>query len=316
LRSIARKFAWLSALLVAWIGVVLVIRVLTAPRARGAIVSKIHGGASGCPWRNVLTFQSVDDRFAVLDAEYKKKLQATDFDPRFGIERVQAPDRAFWLKRKGQHLGGKDLLAYLLAEHQWMGENNPEHMVQKGAIVLDCGAHVGVFTHNALRRGAGKVIAIEPDPTNIECLRRNFTAEIQTGRVVIVPKGVWSSSGSMKLYEGIPNSGMNSMVLNTEGKYTEVPVITIDNLSVDLDLPRIDYIKMDIEGAEREALKGARSVLARYKPQLALDSYHRPDDPAVLPPIILSANSKYHVYCGPCEMKDEKTLVPHVMYYQ
>ena len=63
--------------------------------------------------------------------------------------------------------------------------------IRRGDIVLDAGANVGVFTRKALWAGASKVIAIEPAPENLECLRRNFAAEIADGRVVVYPKGVW-----------------------------------------------------------------------------------------------------------------------------
>src|SRR5262249_32097121 len=67
----------------------------------------------------------------------------------------------------------------------------------------------------------------------------------------------------------------------------------------------------DIEGAEREALRGATQTLARFFPELMLDSYHRPDDMQVLPPIIRQANPRYAMICGPCE----ETFTPHVTYY-
>jgi predicted RNA methylase len=62
--------------------------------------------------------------------------------------------------------------------------------VPAGAVVLDCGAHVGVYTRRALNEGAAKVIAIEPVPQTVECLRRTFRREIAEGRVVVYQKGV------------------------------------------------------------------------------------------------------------------------------
>ena len=49
-------------------------------------------------------------------------------------------------------------------------------------MVLDGGAHVGVYVREALDRGARLVVAIEPAPANVECLRRNFPEEIADGR--------------------------------------------------------------------------------------------------------------------------------------
>src|SRR5689334_25347188 len=109
----------------------------------------------------------------------------------------------------------KQLLAYLMAKHTWTVNYNPNEQVHEGDVVLDCGAHVGVFTHFALQRGASKVVAIEPDPVNLECLRRNLKKEIEAGKVVLYPKGVWSSDTTLVLHEGSENSGMNSVVVDS-----------------------------------------------------------------------------------------------------
>jgi len=112
------------------------------------------------------------------------------------------------------------------------------------------------------------------------------------------------------------NSGMGSLVLkDPRGATIKVPLTRIDDEVEKLGLPRVDFIKMDIEGAEREALAGAAGTLRRFKPTLALDSYHRPDDPVVLPRVIGAANPAYTVVCGPCERLDS-SYQPHVLYYR
>ena len=180
---------------------------------------------------------------------------------------------------------------------------------------MDCGAHVGVFTQSALDRGAAKVIAIEPEPVNLECLRRNLAREIAAGRVIVVPKGAWSSEKTITLFLGIDNSGMNTMIEGAGGDAMEVPVTTIDNLVRSLHLPRVDYIKMDIEGAEREALAGAIETLRQFRPRLMIDSYHRAGDMQVLPTIIRRAHGDYSMSCGPCEFGLHGFL-PHVVFYE
>ena len=58
--------------------------------------------------------------------------------------------------------------------------------------MLDGGANVGVYTRKALDAGAKQVVAIEPGPENIACLRKTFGQEISEGRVIVYPKGVWT----------------------------------------------------------------------------------------------------------------------------
>jgi FkbM family methyltransferase len=269
-------------------------------------------GSTECSWGRTILFGFDLLRFDRWIGEERMRVSLKATDAALGIEQFSTPGRDFWIQRKGATKNGKELLIYLLAEQSWVAELNREH-VKPGDVVLDCGAHVGTFTDIALRRGASKVVSIEPDPVNLECLRRNFPQEIAAGRVVIVPKGVWSREQIITLYAGAENSGMGSMVTDQHAGKVEVPVTTIDKLAAELQLPRVDFIKMDIEGAEREALRGAVQTLARDLPRLMLDSYHLPDDMQVLPAIIHQANPRYSMRCGPCE---EGTFVPHVTFYR
>jgi hypothetical protein len=83
----------------------------------------------------------------------------------------------------------------------------------------------------------------------------------------------------------------------------------------DLKLNKVDFIKMDIEGAEREALAGANGILVKYHPRLMIDSYHLPDDVVVLPKIIHQAWPGYSQVCGGCEV-EQGSMHPHVTFYE
>ena len=279
----------------------------------GASSFKLRGKAEHCTWAKIFQVYSGLARQAELTDHNRKQVHVEDFDPEWGIDLVSHPTRSFWVRREGINMRGDQLIGYLLAEHEWMAEQHPDKLVQPGDVVLDCGAHVGVFTAIALQRGASKVVAVEPDPTQLECLRRNFRNEIAMGKVVVVAKAVWSQEGSMMLSVGRDNSGMSSLVKERGGQQIEVPVTTIDRLVQELSLPRVDYMKLDIEGAEREALRGAMETLRLYRPRLMIDSYHRVDDLEVLPRILLSAHPDYEQVYGSCEPSAEFKghLIPH-----
>jgi len=208
-------------------------------------------------------------------------------------------------------------VSFLLAEQKHKIYGDPP--CHRGDVVLDCGAHVGFFTRDALNAGAGKVVAIEPSPTNFECLRRNFAEEIEAGKVVIYPKGVWHRDEEMMIEVHAGRSAQDKIVEHQAAGASSiaVPLTTIDKLVEELGLDRVDLIKMDIEGAEANALKGAKNTIAKFKPRLSISGYHREDDPAVLPEIVGTAREDYRVTPSSCMGTHEgRILISHVIFFK
>jgi FkbM family methyltransferase len=267
-----------------------------------------------CSWDRYIASRWSSDRFAYA-FDRAPKFPVVERDHQFGIVRVQTPSRSFWLKDRGDGLDGPSLIRYLLVEHDWMRAEDPDRQVKPGEIVMDCGAHVGTFVHQALELGAARVVAVEPDRTNLECLRRNFAREIEAGQVVLYPKAVWDAKTTLKFTVSDDNSGMNTAVLSAHGRVVEVPATRIDDIVEELNLPRLDRIKLDVEGAERNALRGGIATLKRFRPRIVLEAYHLPDDATVLPGILHAAHDGYKIHCGPCEY-DNGRYIPHVLYVE
>ena len=80
----------------------------------------------------------------------------------------------------------------------------------------------------------------------------------------------------------------------------KAPLTTIDKLVAELGLERVDFIKMDIEGAEVRAINGGRETLARYRPRFAVSAYHSPEHPETIPAAVRSARPDYRMQCGNC----------------
>jgi len=229
-----------------------------------------------------------------------------------GFELWDTPDGRYWIPA-----GSRYVLPFNLAEQRRKIYGTGEFGPHSGDIALDCGANVGVTVHEELAAGAKTVVAIEPAPENLECLRRNYPSEIASGRVVIVPKGVWDKEDFLTLRVDPKNSAADSFVLQREGvvEVEKVPLTTIDKLVDDLKLERVDYIKFDIEGAEPKALAGAKATLAKFKPRMSIASYHQPDHPKLIPEIIRSARPDYQMVCGPCAAT-EHSIRPDVLYFK
>jgi FkbM family methyltransferase len=115
------------------------------------------------------------------------------------------------------------------------------------------------------------VHVLEPAPENISCLKRTFSKELGTGRVVLLEAGAWFEPAEVILHINPLGSGHNSILpgeLRTNA--TSIPVITIDSLQ----LPRVDFIKVDIEGVEAQAIRGASKTVARHRPKFSVATEH------------------------------------------
>lgn len=180
-----------------------------------------------------------------------------------------------------------------------MAEQQPDEYgsVHPGDVVLDCGSNIGAFARRALAAGAARVIAIEPAPENLACLRRNLAGGIADGRVTVVDQGVWDRETTLEFTTDSGNSAENSAVLRptTPAATIRIPVTTIDRLVRTLSLDKVDLIKMDIEGSEKQALSGARDTIAALHPRLGIATEHLPDDETAIPALIRSIHPAYAV---------------------
>jgi FkbM family methyltransferase len=213
-----------------------------------------------------------------------------------GLELWDTPKGPFWIPK-----GNRYVLPYNLAEMESHEYGQGEHFIHAGDIVFDCGASDGDFTREALKAGAAKVIALEITPDSLECLRRNLADEIAAGKVVVYPKGVWDKDDVLTMYVDETNFAANSVVGGPGMQPSvQVPLTTIDKVVAELNLPRVDFIKMDVEGAESNALTGARNTLTRFKPRLAITAEHNANDQFELPKVIRNIRGDYQMDCVQC----------------
>jgi len=232
---------------------------------------------------------------AVASRRIEREMHVLQTDGK--LQQIATPAGAFWVP-------GGDILALAeeLAEQVDDEYGGDSRGVQANDIVLDCGASAGTFTRAALRRGAKLVVAIEPAPWALECLRRNLRDEIQSGRVILYPKGVWDHEDSLQLNvpPGMASTAGTVALSRPNGVVASVPLTTIDRIAADLHLERVDFIKMDIEGAEPNALRGAVQTVKQFHPRMAISLEHRASDPATLPELTRQLWPAYTAECGPC----------------
>ena len=144
-------------------------------------------------------------------------------------------------------------------------------------VVLDCGANVGFFSRHAFLRGADTVIGFEPSPGNAACLRRNLQPESAEGRFVQIEEGVWDRDQVLSFStRNTSNPGGHHVCEDGQGD-TRIPVTSIDRAVESLGLKRVDYIKMDVEGAEVRGIQGAARVIREMHPRLCIAAEHTDD---------------------------------------
>jgi FkbM family methyltransferase len=253
----------------------------------GALLAVAASGNTQCPLG--LTMSSMDSVNAIRATEQKMRAGMRLVKDEGEIQMYDTPRGAFWMPATSAKM-----MPLVLAEMAEQIYGRGERAVQKGDVVLDCGADIGTFTRSALDRGAAKVVAIEPDPVKAPCLRRNFAKEVAEGRVILVHKGVWNEEGSLKLYG-------DTMVEHHNGVGVDVPLTTIDKIVAELGLARVDFIKMDIEGAEKPALAGGAATIRKFHPRMSIATEHLPDDATAIPQAIRAIVPNYREQCGPCE---------------
>jgi len=134
--------------------------------------------------------------------------------------------------------------------------------------LIDCGAHIGTSIEKFQAAGyeIEALAAFEPDPGNFGLLSQKSFGQAPTS---FFPLGVWSSNVQLRFTA----AGTMGSAIQSDGD------TLIQCASIDQTLRHFapNLIKMDVEGAEMEALKGAERTLRQYQPNLCISLYHRPE---------------------------------------
>jgi FkbM family methyltransferase len=143
--------------------------------------------------------------------------------------------------------------------------------------IIDAGASTGMFTvAAAMRYPDARIHAFEPSPRQRILFQRNVRLNRVVPRVTVWPLGLWNVEGMLAFRTHGSMSSFEPVSMLPAGlPFAErVRVTTLDRWAGAMT---VDLIKMDIEGAELEALAGAREVLARDRPDVLVQAYHPRD---------------------------------------
>ena len=180
-----------------------------------------------------------------------------------------------------------------------------------GETVIDAG---GCWGDTALyfsdRVGAtGAVHVFEFCRANLDVLRRNLKLNPALAPAVhLYEQAVWDeSSQTIDYSEDGPGTRLHAP--SSTGTTDRTVTVTIDDFVRHNALSRVDLIKMDIEGAEAPALRGAVETLRAFRPKLAISLYHRPDDFVVIPRHLAGLDLGYQWFLGHATIHHEETVL-------
>lgn len=169
--------------------------------------------------------------------------------------------------------------------------------IRKGNVFIDCGAFNGDTVQLYMNKTQGdcKVYAIEPFRENFQGLMERISCNGWEEKVFAFNMAVGERAElrSIKYNKGDFEMAMN--LFREDGEFEqEVKVRPLDEICNE----KINYIKMDIEGEEAAALRGAKGLIKKYKPQLMISAYHKVQDLWELPLLIKELNPSYQIYAG------------------
>ncbi len=182
---------------------------------------------------------------------------------------------------------------------------------QEGDVVLDCGGCYGdtalYFAHKVGPQG--KVLSFEFVPANLDIWRQNVALNPRLEPVIrLVEAAVSDRSGDELFLEG---SGPGTRVVQepTNSGAPTVRTAAIDEVVAREGLSRVDFIKMDIEGSELSALRGAEQALRRFRPKLAISVYHQLEDFWAVPQYLEGLGLDYRFYLRHFTIHAEETVL-------
>ena len=211
------------------------------------------------------------------------------FDSIFKIKELNIKNDTIDFTKDVQFLGYrvKTLAESLLWTKPILEEYNKYYKIKGGDIVFDCGAHHGLYSL-LISRAVGKngmIYCFEPDDENYRILTGNVRKN-GIKNIKVVKMGLWSGKGRALFRT---NLGHSSHIIigtsaNARKKNIEsIRLTTIADFSKEMKLKKIDFMKMDIEGAEIEAIEGSLAFIKNNSVNFAIASYHiRENKPTAL----------------------------------
>lgn len=222
---------------------------------------------------------------------------------KFNLEKLGFPIKIYFNK-----LG--ILVDFIVKQYEYE-DHDFKICAHKDEVVIDgggCWGDTALYFSNQVGEN-GKVYVFEFISGNIDILKRNLELNPDLkNSIELVRHPLWSVSGTDIFFsENGPASKVSTNYFQDSTGKTQT--LSIDDLVNNNCLTRLDFIKLDIEGAELEALKGAINSLTKFRPKLAIALYHDYRDFRIIPKYLDDLNLGYKFYLSHCTMSKAETIL-------
>lgn len=183
---------------------------------------------------------------------------------------------------------------------------------EKGDVFIDIGAHLGKYTLPIAKivGDKGLVISIEAHPINYKYLIKNIKLNSLTN---IIPLNIaaWEDNCKIKIFHG-DVAGHHSIKINKNLGYIHIQARIMDDMLEEINIKKVNWIKIDVEDAEYECLKGLIKTLKRYKPKIIIEVFPRNYEKIS---ILLKKNGYNMTKISPPRVKYEKYYIAEPLYF-
>lgn len=253
-----------------------------------AVFAQFEDDRNAC-WKNIMDYINCKTKnifYYYSDKFYKNgtalytpaiqhfyKVHKFDIDRAFNLLSSNQSKKVFAQRLKSIMYGRSGFLEFNGEPEYFPSE--PKDFVCEGDVIIDVGIscyHPELLEYSRLTGEKGKVIAFEASPVEYKKILDTFDKQ-KYSNVEIENLGLWDSNTTLNISDNI---GGSSVVYDFLNRNIECKLVKLDDYVENNKLPKVDYIKMDIEGAEPNALKGAIKTLKKFRPKLAICIYHEP----------------------------------------
>ena len=193
---------------------------------------------------------------------------------------------------------------YLFRAQYFFNDGEVRIEPSEGDYVIDAGACLGdtAIVFGKAVGESGKVFGFDPVQNHLEVLEHNINQNPDCN-IQVMPFGLSDADVDC------PPIKLQTYSPGFSSRNQDVPLRCLDSLVITGEIPKIDFIKMDIEGAEPSAIKGAASSIRKFKPKLAISIYHKPNDIFEIPRWIKNEFPFYEMFIEHYTIHAEETVL-------